>query len=355
MRGFLSFIFFALSLIQISAQHSVKELTINNEIYPILKSLYGKIEVVDNRKYKEILIENDTIGRFHLKTKYALKPDLKIQLEDFYKEHIGSISQHLNKKVLFVIHDYNVYREAFTNGPLYYLKCRGDLFLYDKGNCVFLKTMDTILISSGGESMKNFFNEKSRYIYDFILGEAETIALDTFKYSKNFALNLDSFYRLNNQLYNSNKLISGVYYSYNRLVAAKPNIKFLRENEFPIPKSLDHFAELAPYNINKDSVYAIVSNGKFYLNIQNKIYEGQKDNGEFYFQVALTTNKNYSPSPFFNGGIVGGLLGSLFWHLAMNEFSPEEQILLETQFNCRTGQLKPIRQIPNTKTVSKSR
>ena len=122
MRGFLSFIFFALSLILISAQHSVKELTINNEIYPILKSLYGKIEVVDNRKYKEILIENDTIGRFHLKTKYALKPDLKIQLEDFYKEHIGSISQHLNKKVLFVIHDYNIYREAFTNGSLYYLK-----------------------------------------------------------------------------------------------------------------------------------------------------------------------------------------------------------------------------------------
>ncbi|MFN5849978.1 MAG: hypothetical protein ACK43K_15930, partial [Chitinophagales bacterium] len=70
------------------AQQTVRALEINSEIYPILKSLYGKIEVVDNRKNKEILIENDTTRRFHLKVKYALQPELKIQLEDFNKEHI---------------------------------------------------------------------------------------------------------------------------------------------------------------------------------------------------------------------------------------------------------------------------
>lgn len=332
------------------AQQTVRALEINSEIYPILKSLYGKIEVVDNRKNKEILIENDTTRRFHLKVKYALQPELKIQLEDFNKEHIGSIAQHLNKKVLFVIHDFNMYRESFTNGTLYYLKFRGDLFLQERGNYLFIKTMDTFMMSSGGESIKNFFNNKSRYIYDFMLAEAETVSSDTTFYSKNFALNLDSFYKLNNQLYDLSKLGAGVYYSYSRLAKAKPNVKILRETEILVPKSLDNFIETTSYNIIKDSVYAIVSNGKLYLNVQNYLYETKKDKGEFYFKVAFRTSRNYTPPPVFKGGFIMGALGGLFWHLMINESSPQDYLSFETQLNCRTGQLRPIRQILDYKT-----
>jgi hypothetical protein len=348
-RNFI-FCFFILYSIQVFSQkNQVKELTINNEIYPILKSLYGKIEVVDNRVNKEILIENDTTGRFHLKSKYALNPELKIQLEDFYKDNIGSIAQYLNKKVLFVIHDYNVHRESFTNGSLYYLRCSGDLFLQEKGKYLLLKTMDTILISSGGENINNFFNNKSRYIYDFMQEEAETSALDTLYYARNYALNLDSFFKLNNQLYNSKSLTDGVYYSFSRLASAKPNIKFFNGNDIQIPKTLEKFIETVPYSINKDSIYAIVNQGKFYINYKNKMYEGKMDNGEYYFQISFHSKKSYSPAPVLNGGLVGGLLGGLIWYLAVNELTPKEQILLETQLNCRTGQLKPTRQISNHK------
>lgn len=355
-RNFI-FYFFLICFVQsFSQKNHVEELTINTEIYPILKSLYGKIEVVDNRRSKEILIEIDTTGRFDLKNKYLLQPELSIQLSDFYKEQIGSISQYLNKKVLFVIHDFNVYREVFTNGPLYSLKCKGDLFLYDKGNYVLLKAMDTIFISSGGESLMSFFNDKSRYIYNFLLAEAETISVDSVVYSRSFALNLDSFFKLNNQLYNSSTIESGVYYTYARLAKSKPNVKFLKNVEISVPKNVDKFIEQNYINVIMDSIYAIVCQGKFYLNVQNKLYLAKRVENDYYFNLDLRDGKHYIPPPFINGlGFIDAMALSLLWSIIMNESSPKDNLKLETLLHCRTGQLKVSRQFLNQKNNANKR
>jgi hypothetical protein len=112
----------------------IKELSINSEIYPILKSNYGKIEMIDNRLNNSLVIEVDTTPHSHLRVKYVLNPDLKTHLEEFYHEHIGFIAQHINKKVFFVIHDYNVYRDLGTISEMYKFRIKGDLFLSERNN-----------------------------------------------------------------------------------------------------------------------------------------------------------------------------------------------------------------------------
>lgn len=344
------FIFFlGYSLTQANAQRPIKELTINNEIYPILKSLYGKIEVVDNRKNKNLVIDLDSSDQYHLKTNFSLQPELNIQVQDFYNEHIGSIAQHINKKVLFVIHDYNIYRDLGTISEMYKFRIKGDLFLCEKNHYLLIKTIDTMLFNESKQLLKPFFFDKSRYIFDFLLNEAESTSNDTLKYSRSSALNLDSFTKSRNKLYSSNPITSGVYYSYHKLVQSTPNIRFNRTSSFEVYKDLDKTLENIPYDISKDSIYAVVNNGKIRLRLNDKLFEVYKENGDLFTNIEIINSRNYAPSPVFYGGsFLLGALGGLIWHLAMNA-EEGSVIWYKTKLNCHSGQLQPILGIPKPK------
>jgi hypothetical protein len=333
----------------IAQNKTIKELSINSEIYPILKSNYGKIEVVDNRLNKTLVIEVDSTPHSHLRIKYVLNPDLKSHVEEFYHEHIGSIAQHINKKMFFVIHDYNIYRDLGTISEMYKFRIKGDLFLCERSNCYLIKTIDTMLFNESSQQFKPFFFEKSRYILDFLLKEAESIPSDTLKYSKSSALNLDSFTKTSNKLYSSNQIKSGVYYSYSKLAESAPNVKFNRTSSFEIYKDLDKTLENTPYDISKDSIYAIVNNGKIMLRLNDNLFEVYKENDDFFSNIEIRNSKNYNPPPIlFGGSFLVGAVGGLVWYLAMNAEEGSAN-WYKTKLNCRTGQLQLIQGIPKPK------
>jgi hypothetical protein len=354
------FIFFlGYSLTQANAQRPIKELTINSEIYPILKSQYGKIEVVDNRKNKNLVIDLDSLDHYHLKTNFSLQPELNIQVQDFYNEHIGSIAQHINKKVLFVIHEYNIYRDYKSNISKLFFSMQGDLFLQDGKKYKLLKSLDTIVVYKE-LNIKSFFAGNSQIIFNFLLREAENKLISSESYELEGALDLDSLCKRESKLYNSNNLTSGFYYTFKNLSELNPNFKINVPQETSLSPNLNEIFYNNEFDLPLDSVFAVIAKNKLYIRLNHKFIEAKKVKNEFQLNSDMYISV-YPQNPLlkntlgsYTSTLAFGLVGGILWN-ELVETKNVSRIFGVLNLNCRTGQLRFVRQTDKSIKDSNSR
>ncbi len=305
----ISFVFLIASN-EIFSQDRIKEFEILLPQQKIQNSFYNSIDYLDSRL--------DTshcgivqVGVFNKKVKVMPKIPFSIQLKNVINSLIDSSA--IKRKLLFQMRQlgFAEITNAMSEEGYFYL--RAELYSKKEGLYQKVASVDTVALIQSIDVTKSLFRTGSALITDFIAKSLLKEPKDTICYSFNDVTKIDSIEKQEIFVYNTNKYVDGLYYTYdsfkNQLPEKKIMVKMKPDGSIAYVKRVEDKRNI---RIDPQNYYCIVHNGNPFITTKFGYYRLWKKNNDFYFtgRVKVSANSGgvFVASLFF--GVLGGILAS---------------------------------------------
>ena len=306
----LFYLIFTLSINSVFAQKLVEDFVLSNPEQKVA-SKFSKITVIDSR------IDTTNVGIIQkgaFNKKALLKPteSLKKQIEKVFDNLI--LDKTGNGELLLNIRDFKFAEvtEAFSETGYCYL--RADLF--SKKDSVYMKIdfIDKVFEVNAMDVTKKNIKNGSQKLIDFITSSLVSDVQGEY-YSFDDILKISSLEKRKIPAYNTTNFENGVYMTFDNFKNQKPSIKdikIIKNKKNQITKILWIRANNSEFEINNNDLFAVIDEGKVYVNNNDKFIPVEFKDDDFYFigraKVTAKTGTVVLASAFF--GILGGLLAS---------------------------------------------
>lgn len=291
-------------------------------------SLYSSIKLVDSR----VDTSNMGIvqkGPMNANVKVKTKIPLSRQLDGYMTSLIDSSAKEgellLQLRHILFCETTTMYSETgycYMKAILYAGK---DVQTYS-----ILSSIDTVILVKSLDVTRALLESGSNLLTEFIKNNLKKYPDDDASYSYDDILKLDSIEKRQLKLYNTDIFENGLYYSYNSFKNQKPDNQIIvttkKDGTISSVKTTDGNNNLV--KVKSDEVYAIVFNGKPYVETGYGFFPLFRSNDYFYFVGKVKPITTNNQNNVFAAGMMFGLVGGLIAGAASSSGSEENYFII---------------------------
>lgn len=244
-----------------------------------------------------------------------------------------------NGELLFQLRDFGFVQTYGTR----YCRLAADMYAKNGGRYNRISSLDTIIITTGGDVSKIIQKEENKIIADFLAKGLLQQPTDSMSYDLAGIANIDSIEQRRIPVYNTTNYVDGIYMTYasfaNQLPDRQGMIDARKDGSISSVKMLDPNGNKV--KLKSKNVYAIVNKGQIFIATEYGYYPMQKYNDRLIFTGDIRDAAS-------NGDVAGGqfALGLIGAAIARSG----NQTTYDMRIDHRTGQFIRLRLIPKPPT-----
>jgi hypothetical protein len=288
-----------------------KEYKIEPSITRISGSLYNSIKLVDSR------VDTSNMGIVQKGLMNAnVMVNTKIPLSKQLCDYMTSVIDSSAKDAGLLLQLRNILFCETTNmsSETGYCYLKANLYAgKDDQTYSILSSIDTVILVKSLDVTKALLKSGSNLLTDLINNNLKNYPDNVYSYSYHDILKTDSIEKRQLKLYNTNDFENGLYYSYNSFKDQKPDNQIIVET-----KKDGTISSVKTFDVNKnlikvksDEVYAIVFNGKPFVQTGYGYFPLFKSNDYFYFVGKVRPITTNNEGNAIVAGVMFGLVGGL--------------------------------------------
>lgn len=294
----------------IYGQNLIEDFVLTSPEQKVL-SKYSKLVVLDSRKDTTNMgiIQKGAFNR-----KALLKPSisLKKQVEKLFKDLIDNNSQ--SGELLLNIREFKFAEVTESFSETGYCYMRADMFI--KNDSIYNKVdfIDNVFEVNAMDVTKKNIKNGTQKLIEFISSNLSSIKTgESFSYDD--ILNIEFIEKRKIPVYNTKSYTNGVYMTFENFSKMSPSatdILVSKNKKGVITGLVWNRKDGVKIDLNPDEIFAVVNEGKIYVNSRDKFIPVEFKDDDFYFigraKITAKGGNVVLASAFF--GILGGLIAS---------------------------------------------